>query len=234
MRTVLLVAADPIELKGLLLRLPRSTALEWPVDYARAVELGERRWLLVANGPGSRLAGEAVREAAARERLDAVVSTGFCGALDPRLQAGDIYVANRVVTQGGSSFPAAIPRGAEGVESGTLWSVDRVIRTAEEKRALRAATAAGVVDMESLALGDFAQRSGLPFYCVRAVTDTAEESFGQDWNAMRGADGRFQRGRIALAAMLRPWTRVPELIHWWRRSRTASAALGRFLARCDF
>ena len=38
--------------------------------------------------------------------------------------------------------------------------------------------------------------AGVPFYCIRAVTDTADESFANDFNAARDGDGHFIRSQI--------------------------------------
>ena len=64
--------------------------------------------------------------------------------------------------------------------------------------------------------------------------DTAEENMPLDFNLYRGADGRFSRGRIALAAMARPFSVMPALLEFDRRCKRASLALGDFLADCRF
>jgi hypothetical protein len=79
-----------------------------------------------------------------------------------------------------------------------------------------------------------AQRAGLPFYCIRAVLDRAEEEFSLDFNALRSADGRFSRFRILKAALARPLARLPELVRMERRGRLAARALGDFVAECVF
>ena len=56
MPTCLLVAAEPREFAGLLRRFPAARA-DWPeAAFARQIALPGRRLLLVANGPGPRLA----------------------------------------------------------------------------------------------------------------------------------------------------------------------------------
>ena len=74
----------------------------------------------------------------------------------------------------------------------------------------------------------------MPFYCVRSVTDLAEESFRIDLNAARRADGRFSTPRILAAAIRRPITVAPELFELRRRSATAARSLGEFIADCSF
>ena len=61
---------------------------------------------------------------------------------------------------------------------------DRVAQTAEEKRKLRA-TGASVVEMEAASVHTSARALGLPFFCVRAVTNLADETFANDLNACK-------------------------------------------------
>jgi adenosylhomocysteine nucleosidase len=229
---LLIVAAEPRELRGIVGRCRRVDKLKWPVWFARAGDLNANRLVMVANGPGPELAGKAVRAALKCTHPDAVISTGYCGALDPALAGGELFVAVRVEADG-AGYPAAVPAAAgRGWKTGTLVSLDRVIGV-EEKRRLRESGAAAV-DMEAGAVALVAERAGLPFYCIRAVLDRAEEEFDLDFNAVRGADGRFSRPRILKAALARPFTRVPELIRIGWRGSKASRALGGFIAQCVF
>lgn len=234
MRTVLAVAAEPVEFVGLVRHARRSFGLQWPIEFRSAIEFNRSRWLLVANGPGPLLAGQALDVAIRKERVDLLISTGFCGALDPALAVGDVFVASRVdAIDSGEAFEARLPDTDRRFASGTLVSMDRVASSSEEKRRLRE-TGAAAVDMEAAAVAARAREAGLPFYCVRAVTDSAAESFSLDFNELRDADGRFSRTRILASAFRRPLQRVPELVALRRRCRIAAEALGDFLADCRF
>jgi hypothetical protein len=101
-----------------------------------------------------------------------------------------------------------------------------------EKAAL--AENADAVEMEAAAVADRAKRYHVPFYAVRVVTDTSEESFPLDFNAVRSSDGRFSRVKIIEAAMRRPFAVFPELIQLNKRSKRAARALGDFLADSRF
>jgi adenosylhomocysteine nucleosidase len=141
-----------------------------------------------------------------------MISTGFCGALDPTLQIGDIVVA-----------------GADEV-----WSEDRVAVRAEEKRQLRERTGARVVEMEFAAVQAKAREWGVPCRAIRVVSDTAGENLPLDFNRYRDADGRFQLARIAIAGLLRPFTVLPKLMQLGRNSRLAAEKLGEFFVNSKF
>ena len=229
---LLVVAAEPRELSGIIRRCRSVRKLKWPVWYARAGDLNAGRLVMVANGPGPKLASQAAVVALKRSHPAALISTGYCGALDRALAAGEVFVAARVESEG-DTFAAAIPAtNGRSCNTGTLASLDRVAGVAE-KAQLRESGAAAV-DMEAGAVALAARSAGLPFYCIRAVLDQAEEEFELDFNALRGADGRFSRWLIAKAALARPLNRIPELARIERRGRAASRALGEFLADCVF
>ena len=233
MATILLVAAEGMEFTGLVRRIG-GERLDWPIDFARRARRGGDLWLMAANGAGPRRAAEAVQVAAGREKLDLVVSVGYCGGLDPALKAGQIVAADRVeAPEAGEVFSVRGMPGAQRHVRGSIISIDRFVQTAEEKRRLRASGAVAV-EMEAAGVAREARGLGLPFECVRVVTDEAEEGFIIDYNAARDASGRIRRGRVACLALGRPWRTFPELLGFCRRGRLASEALGAFLADCEF
>lgn len=220
MTTWLMIAAEAREFEGILKRARDIRPLEWPsAAFSREAAWKDSRCLLIANGPGPKLVEHAL---ARRPPVDRILSVGFCGALDPALRIGDIVVSGEV------------PRGLKAsFVQGDVVSVDRVAITAREKCDLRAATGAAVVEMESAAVAQRARQWNLPFGCVRVVSDAAEEDLPLDFNLYRDADGRFERARIALAALGRPFTVLPGLVRLDRHCRRAAERLGEFLANCE-
>jgi hypothetical protein len=231
-RTVLLVASEPGELRGILWRCAQVRRLDWPLWFARSGELNRQRLLAVAHGPGRKLATEALDAALLRERPDALASVGFCGALDASLAVGEVFVATRV-EDGGEAYEAVQPDTRRAFRSGALISTDHVVSSVAEKQRLGAG-GAGAVEMEAAAVASRARLESLPFYCVRAVLDLATEGFTLDYSVLRGPDGRFSRARILRAALAHPWPVAPELMRLGRRGRIAARALGDFIADCRF
>lgn len=184
------------------------------------------RWILTANGPGPALAGQAADRVGSG--VDAVMSVGLCGALAEGLNVGDIVIASSV-----NGVAVDKPHGSLKARVGPIVSVDRVAQTVADKQHLRQ-TGAIAVEMEAAAVLERARRWGVPFYCVRAVSDTADEGFELDLNATRDASGRFRVGRILAQAARRPLTRVPELLRLRRNSEAACRALGEFIGNCSF
>jgi hypothetical protein len=88
--------------------------------------------------------------------------------------------------------------------------------------------------MEAGAVKKIAAEWQVPFYCVRAVSDTAQEDMPLDFNLYRDSAGRFSLPRIALAAVSRPFTRIPALRRLEANCNVASESLGAFFADCRF
>lgn len=229
---VLAVAAEAREFEVLLGRAEQKRRLAgWPVECAWWAVVGSVRWLLVADGPGARLAGRAAAEALSRCVVHCILSTGLCGALDGSLAPGQLVHAVEVIDGSGARWPALAPDA--GTKPVRLLSVGRVAITRDEKRSLEAVTGAEVVEMEAAGVAQEAARHGQPFYCVRVVSDGREEELPLDFNLYRDSAGRFSRTRIAIACALRPWA-VPALLRFERRCQWSAGILGDCLVHARF
>lgn len=232
MMRLLLVASDARELRGIAARseAPRKTSIG--ADWAQTAKLNGHEFLLVANGVGGRRAAAAVDAAAAVFPADHVVSTGFCGALDPALRLSDIVIGG-CISSGASRFSAAPITSTASVVTGTVCSINHVAATAAEKHALYAQGAIAV-EMEAGGVAERANFLGLPFSCVKVVTDLAGEDMANDFNKALRCDGHFATMHIFRDSLRHPGTRIPELIRLQRRCARAARTLGDFFADCRF
>ncbi len=207
---ILYVAAEKAELQVLANALVNLRNLKWPLDYAQEGILAGKRIMLAANGAGPRLASQAVevaiRAVSAAElsssRLEAVVSVGYCGGLDPALKLYQVVLASGVITSADENVTPCeiISDPPAGVVIGCVFSQDRIATTVEEKRKL-SHSGAIAVEMEFAGVIARAKRAGLPCYCIKVVSDEAGEAFGLDLNTLRTIDGRIARGKIVLSSV---------------------------------
>jgi adenosylhomocysteine nucleosidase len=229
---LLLVAAEPREFSGLLPHCASVKKLFMPVHWARTAELPAYDLCLLANGAGPSRAGRAAEAALAMVQPAAVVSIGFCGAVDPALKIGDVFIAT-VISDSGGLLPAGIPALAPPHRCGMLASLDHVAQTASEKARLRAA-GARAVEMEAAGVARAASYKRISFFCIRSVTDLAHETFANDFNSALRSDGHFGTMHLLRSAARHPRERVAELVRLARRCRIAAHTLGAFLADCRF
>jgi nucleoside phosphorylase len=192
---------------------------------------------MAANGAGparaALLAEAALRESQRRSiSLGAVASVGLCGALDPALRVGDIVVGSAIHGPAGE-FDAALPESDRSRATGPVASIAHVAQTADEKARLRASGAVAV-EMEAAGIAPIVRQCKIRLFCIRSVSDLAEESFSVDLNRALRPDGRFSAARILLSVAARPLIRVPELWRLKGQRRAASEALGDFIASCRF
>lgn len=234
METLLLIAAQAREFAGLRRHCWDEERLRWPLRFARAARLGSVRLILAAHGSGMRLAAQACEVAWNRCRPQALVSVGFCGAVSPELGPAAILAATDVIdAERGRRFPAAVPRCPLPHYQGPLLSLDCIVASAAEKSRL-ASLGALAVEMEAAAVAERAKAWGVPFFCLKSVTDLAAETFTLDLNRARDPEGRLTDARVLRAALQDPRKHVPELYQLYRRSRAAAKSLGDFLAACEF
>ncbi len=226
---LLLVAASPREFRGIAGRVRvRSDDVRWMASAK--LPCGDA--LLAANGIGEALAGAATIALLEKHRVRAVVSTGFAGSLRLGLEVGDILVASAVVAEGARyrcRLPRRVPREAR---TGVLRTVDRIIVSARDKLRL-GGDGARAVDMEAAAVARAAAAAQVPFYCVRAISDSAARDLPVDFNAALRADGSLSRVAVLRQACATKgaWAGLARLE---RDTRTAAKSLGRFLRHCRF
>jgi adenosylhomocysteine nucleosidase len=173
---------------------------------------------VLMTGMGKRNAERTLREWLERWRPAQVISCGFAGGLDPELTAGTIVFA----APAGSPLTTALSQvGARPVR---FHCADRIVATAEEKRALRERIGADAVEMESQAMEAVCQDAGIPFATVRVILDTAAEDLPLDFNRLLTPDLRMHYGRLA-GALLKAPGKIPALLALQRQTKAAAAKL---------
>jgi len=79
------------------------------------------------------------------------------------------------------------------------------------------------VDMEAAGVARLAQMRGIPFYCVKGVSDGFRDRL-PDFNRFILPNGRFQLGRFIVHCILRPW-HWPSLMRMGENSRKAAQGI---------
>jgi len=94
-----------------------------------------------------------------------------------------------------------------------------------------------VVDMETAKARAFAERAGVPFLAIRAVSDRADQPLDPATVSWVTPAGGLRAGKVAATLLRRP-AMVPELMRLRRRSnlamRNLAEAIREILARSLF
>ena len=80
-------------------------------------------------------------------------------------------------------------------------------------------------------MAERARARDVPFYCVRAVTDLADETMANDSIKALRPDGHFDTMNILRVALRHPLVRLPELIRLRKRCVRAARYIGGFYCR---
>jgi hypothetical protein len=139
-----------------------------------------------------------------------IILAGLAGALDPALDDGDVVIE----PSSGDALQSLPSR------RGRIHTSDHLIATPAEKAALFASTGAAVVDMETAKVRAFAERAGVPFLAIRAVSDRADHPLDPATVSWVTPAGGLHAGKVAATLLRRP-AMVPELMRLRRRSNLA-------------
>jgi hopanoid-associated phosphorylase len=182
---------------------------------------------------------DSARAAAAARRLiadgaEALLSFGLAGGLDPRLNPGDLIVADMVVDRRRETYETDLAwrvalfqaLGVARPSGGAVLGSDILVASAEEKAKLRDSTGAVAVDMESFAVGAVAEQAGVPFAILRAVADPLWRDVPSAARAGIAADGGLRVGAVLAGLIVAPWQLV-SLVAIAIETRQSLAALGR-------
>ncbi|MGA2537096.1 MAG: hypothetical protein ABSF53_13860 [Terracidiphilus sp.] len=215
MTRVAIIAAMPGELKPLVRGWPHSTRNNIHF-WAQRNEVEE--WMAACAGVGQAAATRAFAAIEDGGPIDLVFSYGWAGSLNADIAPGSAHnVAGVIDIRTGERFNCD-------AGAGDRWLVTSpIVADAAEKSRLAAAYKASFVDMEAAALARLAQMRGIPFYCIKGVSDGFHDKL-PDFNRFILPDGRFDLTGMVLFSILRPW-HWPSLIRMGENSNKASQSL---------
>jgi adenosylhomocysteine nucleosidase len=162
-----------------------------------------------------------------------VLSAGFSGALQERLQAGDVILGTDVTNVDGQCWPVTWPAELPGGEwnpplhRGRLLSAATLITSPEEKQALGRKHRAAAVDMETAAVARMCGQQDVPFGCVRVILDDLQTPLAPRLVSLLSA-GRVSPWR-AISALFSSPSLAAEYARLAGRARFAAEQLGKAL-----
>ena len=182
------------------------------VGLTAEARVAERFGYPVAAGGGT---PDGAADAAHRlvgQGVNALVSFGFAGGLDPSLRPGAVVIPASILSEGrvydAEPVLAALFGGLTGhrLVAGTV-----VAAHAAAKRQLHASTKAHAIDLESGSVARVAEDHGLPFAAVRAISDSADRDLPPAALVALDRRGSIDLLRV-LASLLRQPAQLPALL----------------------
>jgi adenosylhomocysteine nucleosidase len=194
MTRIAIIAAMPGELKPL--------TRGWQHERSNGVDLwyfNNGEWIAACAGAGVAAATRAFAEIEKLGPIDKVISTGWAGALREELVPGEAYDVSTVIdTRTGERFIAAGP-------PNDCWLVTSPrVADATDKKRLASTYEAALVDMEAAGVARLARMRGIPFYCIKGISDGYIDQL-PDFNRFISPNGQFKLVRFMVFALLRPW-----------------------------
>jgi len=171
---------------------------------------------LLQSGIGLNKAAKAARIAADLLRPDLVVSAGFCGAIFPGLETGDIIAAEKlyryssgIITQD-TAFDLSHPEpliltGHPGIRPGIFIStediVDKFLLISHIKHLAPPST---VLEMESWSVFELCRERGINFAAIRSVSDPAENDPAELFRNICDNDFNISVTKLSLLLLRKP------------------------------
>jgi adenosylhomocysteine nucleosidase len=174
----------------------------WQHERRKGVDTWAHRddnlYVAACAGAGQNAATRAFAAVEESAPVDLVFSLGWAGALAADLAPGSAHnVAGVIDVCTGERFHCD-------AGAGPLWlATSPKVAGESEKRRLASTYSAALVDMEAAAIARLAHMRGIPFYCIKGVSDGLSDRL-PDFNRFLSPTGQMQLGRLILFALTRP------------------------------
>jgi adenosylhomocysteine nucleosidase len=157
--------------------------------------------------------------------VQALISFGLAGGLDPALRPGTVIIPSTVLSAGDRfQADATLARRFGGLTPHTLLAGSAVAVDTVSKRQLHTTTHADAIDLESGAVARIAVTRGLPFLVVRAICDPADRTLPPAALAALDPQGGIVFAGVLRSILARPG-QIPALLALARDAATARRAL---------
>jgi nucleoside phosphorylase len=158
------------------------------------------------------------------QHFDYLISAGFAGALNDRLQVGDLLIAKNFSTLWSAenrSSLSSLP-----IHIADLLTVPALINSGEDRNKLALTSGAVAVDMETEFIARACTVHGVPLLSLRVVSDTPKELFPAPTDVLFDVERQqTQMLKLATYFFAHPH-RVPRLLQFARRIVRARRILG--------
>jgi adenosylhomocysteine nucleosidase len=202
---IAIVAALEREVRPLTRNWKREAAVDGVTVYS------SEKAIVAYAGIGAERAEVATGVALSYGPVHQVISVGWAGALHEGIHSGAVQKVGSVIDARNGQVFETYEANGNGGHSTVLVTLDHVA-SAREKKRLHDKLSADLVDMEAAAVARVAERRGIPFLAVKAVSDDHEFDF-PGMEKFTTPEGRFREAAFAAYVALRPalWKSVARM-----------------------
>ena len=185
--------------------------------------IDDRTVEVLHTGVGEKVCRQRVANFLRGQQFDLLISTGFAGALNDKLQIGDLLLAKNFstieLTEVGSSF-SRLP-----IHEADLLTVRALIDSNDERNEIARTSGAAAVDMETEFIARACAEHGIPLLSLRVITDTPREPFPAPPNVLFAIEQQRTRFLTLATFFLAHPNRLPRLVQFARRIAKARKTL---------
>jgi len=240
--TIGLIAAMPEEIRPLLRRVGKYRREKIDGFAAYRFTYGKEKILLVKSGMGLDNAAAAARVLIKEAKPCIIVNFGFCGAVKPGPEVGDIMMAQRIllnrenlfspqsgiVEEDAKLLSRSLADALHGrncrVYSGAFITTAEIRNKVEMARLVPVWAPNPVLEMETAAVAKAAADEGVSFLAIRGVSDDAGEELGFSISEFTDDKMKIRIGKVFLAIARKPWI-IPQLLRLAKNSKKAGENL---------
>ena len=179
-------------------------------------KINDRAVEVLHTGVGENICRQRMAKFLHDQPFDYLISAGFAGALNDRLQVGDLLIAKNFSTlwsaEKNRSSLSSLP-----IHIADLLTVPALINSGEDRNKLALTSGAVAVDMETEFIARACAAQGIPLLSLRAVSDTPKELFPAPADVLFDIERQqTQTLKLATYFFAHPH-RVPRLVQFARR-----------------
>lgn len=212
-------------------RLGKTSA--WPGKW------GKQNIVLVRSGVGRQRAEDATLQVIDRFQPETLISIGYAGAVQPKLNVGDLVIADSIIEEkeNGNYSPdsdwlvrakdVSCPNGVKAVVGGLL-TVDKVIHDPLSKQEIGKNYSVQAVEMETSAIAKVAEEKDVPFLSVRVISDRLDQEL-LDSSTFLGSDGEISTLKAGWYVLTHPGS-IKSALSLRTQTQIATQAMTRFLS----
>lgn len=195
-----------------------------------------RQLVLIESGMGINRATAATTELISRAQPRLIITAGLGGGVRPGLNVGEVVLAGQVLSLGegltskiagiaNEALLRALQESVSGqpfrILDGTTVTTSGIVNKRQADQQLSREIVNPVLDMETSAVAEIAERNGIPLVALRAISDAAEEELLFSLDEFTDRDLNIHLGKVLLAIAKRPHI-LPQLIRLAQNSKQAA------------